>query len=234
MRRTLLCLLLVFVGFQASCQGSGTKPIAIDPASAAAATSAAARIALRQAELSRRDRFEVAGGLGIWTDEQTLSARLSWQQLPDRTVVSLSGPLNMGNLLLLDEDGQATLTRGNTVISRGVSADEVLQQGLGLAAPVPVTELRHWIRGLPGRADSVVHDEEGKLASLRYTDTQGTHWQARFRQYAPWDGLQVPSLITASGGPYSLRLVLKNWQSASTSAVPVVPESNNRLPIPGR
>ncbi len=187
-----------------------------------------------EALLESRDNFKVSGGLGIWTDEETLSARINWLQTPQALHLTLEGPLGVGTMQLEDSAGSATLSRGERLLARGASADTVLQQGLGLAAPVPLQELAFWIRGLPGNASQVMRDEEGKLSSLRFTDEQGTHWQARFRRYADWDGVAVPSLITASGGPYSVRVLLKNWAHVTTTVVPETPESNNRLPIPGR
>ncbi len=196
--------------------------------------SQAAHIRLREATLDARNTFQVGGGLGIWTDTESISAKLDWQRSPDGLNLTLAGPLGMGTLLLIDDGTRVTLNRGDKTVAQGKVADTVLQQGLGLAAPVPVNELSFWIRGLPGNATAVVRDEAGKLSSLRYTDTQGTHWQARFLRYTAWDGLDVPSLITASGGPYSVRLRLKNWQYAAITIIPAKPESNNRLPIPGR
>lgn len=188
----------------------------------------------REAALDARTTFQVDGGLGIWTDTETISARLDWQQSSDGLNLTLAGPLGMGTLHLIDDGTLVTLRRGDKNVAQGRLADNVLQQGLGLEAPIPVRELGFWIRGLPGNATAVVRDNEGKLSSLRYRDTRGTHWQARFLRYSAWDGLDIPSLITASGGPYSVRLRLKDWQYAATTIVPGKPESNNRLPIPSR
>ncbi len=187
-----------------------------------------------EAMLAERDEFRVDGGLGIWTDEENLSARLLWEQTPQVLHLTLEGPLGLGTMQLADTEGMATLHRGNRLLSRGRSADTVLQQGLGLTAPVPLNELAFWVRGLPGNASRIMRDDEGKLSSLQFTDEQGTRWQARFRRYDNWDGVAVPALITASGGPYSVRLLLKNWSYVTKTVVSETPESNNRLSIPGR
>lgn len=187
-----------------------------------------------EALLELRNEFSVGGGLGLWTDEQSLSARILWQQTPDALDLALEGPMGLGKMHLLEADGLAVLTRGEQLVAQGARADQVLQQGLGLQAPVPLQQLMFWIRGLPGDAVSAKRDKQGKLSSLQFKDEQGIHWQARFRRYENWDGAQVPSLITASGGPYSVRVVLKNWQYLTSITAPDTPKSNNRLPIPGR
>ncbi|NND91056.1 MAG: outer membrane lipoprotein LolB [Granulosicoccus sp.] len=188
----------------------------------------------RDARLAGLDSFQVEGGLGIWTDQESMSARMTWQQVADHLDLTLTGPLSMGTLRMRHDHGLAVLTRGNRRVASGPSADKVLQRGLSLDAPVPIGQLGSWIRGLPGNATSLERDAQGKLTSLRFIDRQGTRWQANFRRYSPWDDVDLPTLITASGGPYSVRLVLKNWQLAATTVVPETSESNNRLPIPGR
>ena len=214
-----------------ACQSVG------QPAEQKSAQDASTREALAQrheAMLAERDEFRVGGGLGIWTDEETLSARVVWEQTPQALHLTLEGPLGVGTMQLADTQGTATLHRGNRLLASGRSADTVLQQGLGLTAPVPVDELAFWVRGLPGNANRIMRDDEGKLSSLQFTDEQGTRWQARFRRYDNWDGVAVPALITASGGPYSVRLLLKNWSYVTKTLVSETPESNNRLSIPGR
>ena len=230
LRRFLVPVMVCALFTLSGCQ----TPREADSGHGAAPSQLAALIRQREAALHARNTFQVGGGLGIWTDTESISARLNWQQNPGGLNLTLAGPLGMGTLLLTDDGDLVTLNRGDKTVAQGQVADTVLQQGLGLAAPVPVNELGFWIRGLPGNATAVVRDEQGKLSSLRYIDKQGTHWQARFLRYVAWDGMDVPSLITASGGPYSVRLRLKNWQHAAITIIPARPESNNRLPIPGR
>ena len=196
-------------------------------------------VAEREALLAELTQFQFSGGLGIWTEHESISARIKWQQSADALSVNLSGPLGFGEMQLSDGEGIANLQRGDVQLASGSSVDQVLQRGLGLAAPVPVEQLQQWVRGLPGDALSILRDAQGQLSSLRYKDATGTAWMARFRRYARLDdndmtAITLPSLITASGGPYSVRLVLKNWQVTAESAVPESHESNKRLAIPGR
>jgi len=188
----------------------------------------------RQAALQSLTEFGFRGGLGIWTDEQSIAARLTWQQTPEQLEVQLSGPLGIGDLQLVDKAGIAVLSRAGKPVAEGPLVDTVLQRGLQLAAPVPVRQLQQWVKGLPGNAESVENDEQGRLSSLLYRDEQGTRWEARFLKYSNLDGLLLPSLITASGGDYSIRLVLRDWRSEVMSSVPEKEQSNTRLAIPTR
>lgn len=222
-RYTLCCLLLLISACQSVPSDDAQGVIASD-----------ADIAAREAVLLDMDSFSLSGGLGVWTDEESISAKIDWQQAPNNLVLKLSGPLGLGGMTLLDDGQAVTLHRGNRLLATGDSTDVVLQNGLGLLAPVPLEQIRLWVRGLPGAAISVVRDAQGRLSSLSFKDKQGTSWQARFLRYTKLEEVSVPSLITASGGPYSVRLRLKNWQLMPISVVPELLESNNRLAIPSR
>lgn len=190
--------------------------------------------AQREAKLLAMDSFEFNGGFGIWTDDESVSARINWLQTPESLSVHLAGPIGLGNMHLLGTQGIARLQRGDVLVASGPSVDQVLQRGLGLSVPVPVEQLKLWVRGLPGNASSVKRDERGKLTDLQFKDGTGTDWRARFKRYTEVGNVTVPSLITATGGPYSVRLLLKNWQLVTTSLVPEGIESNKRLAIPSR
>jgi len=222
--RSMLCCLWLL---SSACQSVPTQTVQD-------ATTTAAVVSAREAVLREIDTFSLTGALGIWTDAESISVRINWQQSPDSLALTLTGPLSLGDMTLLEQGQWATLQRGNQVLASGESADSVLQEGLALGAPLPLEQIRLWVRGLPGAAISVVRDDQGRLSSLRFKDKQGTGWQARFLRYTTLEEVSVPALITASGGPYSVRLRLKNWQLMPTSVVPELPESNNRLAIPVR
>ena len=206
----------------------------LPPKADASPAAVAELVESREAALGLLNEFSFSGGLGIWTSEQSIPARIVWRQSVSGLHLSLSGPLGLGDMKLEQSADEAILKRGNEAVAAGASADQVVQQGLGLAAPIPIEQLKQWVRGLPGDAESVVRDERGRLASLRYRDATGTRWEARFKRYTDFNDLAVPSLITASGGSFSVRLVLKNWKTSLDSVVPESNESNNRLSIPRR
>lgn len=189
---------------------------------------------LRDQTLRALTNFNFSGGLGIWTDTESIPARIRWSQAGDDVNLILSGPLGMGELQLAEKPGLVTLFRGKTLMTSGTSTDDVVQRGLGLTAPVPISELKQWVRGLSGTGDAIKRDSDGKLTSLRYLDESGVRWSVRFKRYQSIGGFSLPALITASGGAYSVRLLLKNWQLSSDMSDSVANEPNKRLSIPGR
>lgn len=188
----------------------------------------------REAALNELREFQFGGGLGVWTDSESISARVVWQQSGADLDLKLSGPLGVGDMHLQDKADFVTLRRGKTVVTSGTSADRVIQDGLGLEAPVPVEQLKQWVRGLAGNGRSIVRDEAGRLLELRYTDQTGALWSVRFKRYVSVGELSLPELITANGGDYSVRLLLKNWELSTNSSHEDANQQNKRLSIPGR
>ncbi|MFT4729353.1 MAG: outer membrane lipoprotein LolB [Granulosicoccus sp.] len=199
-----------------------------------AVQSSAGSVQLREVKLRELTNFQFSGGLGIWTDTESIPARIRWTQSNGDLDLKFSGPLGLGELQLQDKSGFVTFLRGKTVMTKGASADDVVQRGLGLTAPVPVDELKQWVRGLAGAGDAIVRDSDGRLASLRYIDQSGVRWSVRFKRYQSVGGLTLPSLITASGGAYSVRLLLKKWELTTNLTQSGANEPNKRLSIPGR
>jgi outer membrane lipoprotein LolB len=191
-------------------------------------------VLLRELKLRELVDFQFSGGVGVWTETDSIPARIRWAQSEDDLEVQFSGPLGLGNLNLQDKSGAVTLLRGKTVVTSGTSSDDVIQRGLGLTAPVPIEELKQWVRGLTGTGEAVVRDSDGRVSSLRYVDQSGVRWSVRFKRYEMVGELSLPALITASGGEYSVRLLLKNWGLTTNLTQSGANEANKRLSIPGR
>ena len=193
--------------------------------------------------IEQRTSWSLRGSLGINAEAtstsaaQNVSASITWAEQPEKMNVVLRGPFGIGEVNLEADPVQATLRRGrSTFVDRDPSI--LVQRALNLAVPVPLDELSFWVRGLPGSGTDIKYDEFGRLQSLRYTDGSGVPWEAIVRRYREEDGLSVPGLITAQGGPYSVRLVIKNWRFEAIESVDSAektPENDTegRLSIPG-
>ncbi|MEE9334366.1 MAG: lipoprotein insertase outer membrane protein LolB [Granulosicoccaceae bacterium] len=177
--------------------------------------------------------FEVSGGLGIWTDKENISTRMHWQQRADDFSFDLTAPLGSASLRVDQRDNRTTVTRGNAVVASSADPGIALQQALGLSVPVPVSQIAQWLKGQPGDADTTTFNDAGLLQSLRYTDQSGISWNAVIRKRKVFQDAQVPALITATGGPYNVRIVLKTWQSLKSEPTEGTPiKSPTRLVIP--
>jgi len=220
------------------CQsGSSTSPaVVID------GTEKQRRIASLQQRLSEIASFQVRGGLGFWTDREQGSASFSWRQVADELDIDVTAPLGLGQVRLQQRALGAMMQRGSTV-RRAPSIDSLLATSLNLPIGVPVDQLSRWIRGLPGDAEKVKHDSDGRLASAIYSDPAGQRWFAQVLRYGEYAGMPVPRVITAKSGDINLRVTLKNWstvadqapQSDTLNTPQPAPQSKpSRLRIPGR
>jgi len=191
--------------------------------------------AQRVIELQKRANWSVSGGIGIWTDAENITASMQWQQQSNNLDVTLSAPLGLGIIRVVETAAGAQLQRGATRLN-GPDASRLVQRALQLSVPVPLHELSAWMRGLPGTADEVAYDEKGRLAAIRYIDDAGVLWRANVRRYTQAADVSVPALITAKGGPYNVRLVLKRWNFSpiESDVLPSTNDSPKRLVIPDR
>ena len=177
--------------------------------------------------------FEVSGGLGIWTDTENISSRMRWQQRADEFSFELTAPLGMASLRVDQLNNRTTVTRGNVLVASASDPGVALQQALGLSMPVPVSQIAQWLKGQPGDANSTKFDSAGLLQSLRYTDQSGIRWHAVIRKRRVFQDAQVPALITATGGPFNVRIVLSRWQALEPDPAKSAPKkTSQRLAIP--
>lgn len=197
--------------------------------------------AARQIALEKLQSFKVSGGLGVWTEKESISTRIDWQQNGQNFDVLVELPAGISSVRVSQKDSRAEVRRAGAEPVYGSSAAVLLQQALGLGVAVPVGQMSLWMRGLPGeQAESVKYDSQNRLASMDYRDSQSTLWRAKVLKYTVFDNVYVPALITATGGPYNVRLVLKDWSKGSpnvtSSTIPATEQGSNtgRLKVPGR
>ncbi len=209
--------------------------------------------AARQAKLHGVEVFDVSGKLGIWSEDQALSSRFFWNQSGNVTRVRLSAPLGLGQWQLNESpEGGATLQRGSEPAWHDASLDALVQRALALDTPVPVSQLRFWMKGEVGDNEAARFDELGRLESLRHATPAGGRWQMSVLAYTAVDGLELPELIVAKGSversdgvieAYRLRLVLDEWRTSDSTVAPTErssvedgrkPSGSERLRIPGR
>jgi len=181
--------------------------------------------------------FRVTGGLGVWTDDESISTRVVWQQIADDFDILIRLPAGLSSVRVTQINGQATVRNGSAAPVAGQSASRLLQQALGLGVAVPIEQMSLWIKGVPGeQAEKVTYDKQGRLASMEYVDTQNTRWRAKVLKYTTFENTYVPATVLATGGPYNVRLVLKQWSSKLDDLVAKNEgaSTTGRLQVPGR
>jgi len=181
--------------------------------------------------------FRVTGGLGVWTDEESLSTRVVWQQMAEDFDILIRLPAGLSTVRVTRKNGQAMLRNGSSEPVYGQSAARLMQQALRLDVAVPIEQMSLWIKGVPGeQAQDVQYDEQGRLTSMVYVDAQNTRWRAKILKYTVFKNTYVPATIRATVGPYTVRLLLKDWRSEldTMASVKGTGSATDRLKVPGR
>lgn len=145
------------------------------------------------------------GRIGLWQGQQQESSQIRWLQCGSHdSTIRLSGPMGVGGADIRSTAAGAELHYKGEV-KRADSA-EALAADIGW--PVPVTALRHWLRGkaAPGAALSAELSPTGQLSTL-----QQHGWQIRFSRYQNDRSTALPQLIDARRGDTRIKLLVSNW-----------------------
>ena len=181
-----------------------------------------------KATMATLSEWRIKAKIAVKTGRKGGNATMLWAHQPARQEIELYGPFGSGRIRINARPGHAVLvdTKGRT--SEGASAADALYQRLGWQ--VPFTQLRDWVRGIPGagedegeRATGLVVDGAGRLRRFQQGD-----WRVEYQNYATvgqWDLPQRLSITAVPGsmeiydddGAYigdqlSVKVVLKRWQ----------------------
>ena len=95
---------------------------------------------------SPENGWGLGGRVALWAHGDQDSANIDWQDCGDRYLIRLSGPIGIGTSLIYGNRDGVWLYRGGEPELSAASPEALLaEQGWRL----PVSALRHWLRGLP-------------------------------------------------------------------------------------
>lgn len=159
--------------------------------------------------------FRVRGKIAVRDGDQGFSASFDWHQAGERYDIALYGPLGQGHVRLVGDGRRVRVTSRDGVVHEGEDAQALLASALGWS--LPVSALRHWVRG---RYDPLApatqerHDEDGNLTAFRQHGW--TVALARWRSF-PVDvvdaspGRVAPGRIVARHEQRRIAIVCKEW-----------------------
>lgn len=180
----------------------------------------------RQRALRAVDVWTATGRIALSTPSEGFSAAMDWRQVREDYDVMLTALLGQRALRVSQQGALATLQAPGRAMTSGSNAEQLMLRELGVR--VPLSQMRFWIRGLPGTAGVPGYDNAGRLQRLAYNDADGTQWVADFKSYQRVGDIELPALINISGRDYSIRLLVKNWQMASASGAVSQPGSTQK------
>lgn len=159
----------------------------------------------RRQEILSRESWALRGRIAVSDGRDGGSARVNWEAGPERYELWIYAPLAQGTWRLTGQPDGVELT-GPKGTFRGADAQALLAEHLGWH--IPVTGLRHWVRGIqaPGPASAVEFDGRGRLALL-----QQDGWTVTYTDWSDYPGLAMPRRMEAEFPPYQVKLVVQDW-----------------------
>ena len=191
----LLCLLAIL----AACSNLPTQAPTTTPAS----------LSLHQqhlASLSRIQRFELKGRLGVQADGKGYSASILWQHDTEQDDIRIYYPLG-GQLARIQKTANGIrLEDAQGQVSVGKDAESLTQALLGWR--LPLTGLADWALGRPANSAmaSLTWDEAGHTLSLNEAD-----WDIAYQHYQASPEAFLPHKLTLINTRVQLKLIVEKW-----------------------
>jgi outer membrane lipoprotein LolB len=162
---------------------------------------------LRRDALMQLQRWDLSGRISVTVAHQAWQANLIWTQRGQNFLLDVSGPLNQGRLVVAGGPHGVRAERHDGRVVTAPDVESLLSQELGWT--LPMSGLRHWVKGVPepnAPTQTLELDELGRLASL---DQLG--WQILYTSYLESTGVDLPRKIRLESGDISVRMVVDEW-----------------------
>lgn len=161
-------------------------------------------------DLTRLDRWQANGRIGVSGTQGGGSGSFDWQQRGDRADVQIRGPVGIGsvNLQVQGEaaDPQLRLQTSDGGKLESQAAWDELEARLG--ARVPAGSLRFWMLGIAAPGEHQWHEQD--LQGVVTLEQGG--WRIDYQRYSDDPGAHVPVRIRASNGDTRVRIVVDRWK----------------------
>ncbi len=154
------------------------------------------------------ESWQLKGRIGLWLDNQQESSQVDWLQCGDNySRIRLTGPMGVGGAEIIATAKTATLNYKGDI--RHAANAEALASDIGW--PIPVSALRHWLRGRPApNGEIAAHiSPNGQI-----TELQQLGWSLQFSYHNAADGDPLPQKIDGRSDFARLKLIVKQWQNA--------------------
>ncbi len=160
--------------------------------------------------------WQATGKLGVKTPNDGGSATLRWQQQNTEYQIAFNGPFGQGNMSIEGEPGRVTFSGGNNPPQSAKTAEELMLKNTGWN--IPVTQLAHWVRGLPDPATEVSRYSLNAQGLIGELDQAG--WKITYGEYINTQNLNdvipMPGRITAEYKEIRLTLLIREWKLGGT------------------
>ncbi len=160
----------------------------------------------RQALLGGLDAWAFNGRVAVRTDADGFNGKLRYRHTNEDFEAVLSGPLGVGTVRLVRQNGVLVFTDKNGVVTEFTDPEIDLKYRFGW--DVPLDSLRYWALGIPdpSRPAETVLNVDGQLESM----AQGG-WDVAVTRYAETGGEVMPKRMTVTNEATKVTLVIDRW-----------------------
>lgn len=163
----------------------------------------------RLASARSLDDWRMTGRVAVVVGDDGGSAGVDWRQAGSTADVALTGPLGVGSLRAVLEDGELALEDSSGERLEGAAAEAVLQARLG--APIPFGHLRYWLLGAPAPGEPYQPDDPEDAESSAFVQAG---WTVSLGRFQPAAGALLPTRLTVSRLDTRLKLAVSRWELA--------------------
>jgi len=160
----------------------------------------------RMASAQSLGDWRMTGRVAVAVGEAGGSAGVDWRQTGAASAVTLTGPLGVGGLRAVLDEGGLTLEDGRGEQLHGEAAEAALHARLGAA--VPVDHLRYWLLGAPAPGEPYQSAAPAETA----TAFQQSGWTIGVGRFEPAGDWLLPTRLTVSRPDARLKLVVTRWE----------------------
>jgi outer membrane lipoprotein LolB len=166
--------------------------------------------AVHDQQITDQENFALTGRIGIKNKGDGGSGSFSWLQTGDVIQFELRAPLSNQTWRLEGMPGSFELTDSKGVVTRNADAQQLLLDASGWQ--IPITELRHWVRG--ARAPEATSGD----ASVQYQDNGDLKqliqngWTVDFERFDETSGGRLPVKLKAYQNQAQVKVLIKSWK----------------------
>ncbi|MCX7544459.1 lipoprotein insertase outer membrane protein LolB [Marinicella gelatinilytica] len=149
--------------------------------------------------------FQLTGKLALSDGQEGGSGQFKWHHLKSATTAQFKAPMGQGDWYIEETLDGATMIVNNEDSYHASSATTLIEDAVGW--PVPWEALKKWLVARPlNQEQAVIHTTENS----KTISEQG--WDIVYDRFQEYPKACLPHRIMASKPPYSIRLVIRDWQ----------------------
>ena len=158
--------------------------------------------------MASRTHWQLQGKIGLRTPADSASAAINaWRQQGPTYDVQLSSTfLGLGAVRLRGDTEFISLEEAGEAPVYSDEPDTLLAQSLGY--PLPIAQLKHWVKGLPAPGDYEITARDARGLPTHITQFG---WTLEFSKHHLVDGLPLPGKVKLTRPDVRIILAIAEW-----------------------